>query len=243
MAGPQSPFSNAIERSRSWRAPERRYSDQAKSGWRSGMTSNYGARMHAGAQFIRFVPRRIHAPSFSGHPIRPPPPRRALVEISALGPHAMGPRGPEARAHLSGPTQMGKPSAPMRGGEASRAGSGGEHGGAAQASLDVFEHLAAGRVADYSRIGGKTVWPTGLRRWLKAPVRKGVGSNPTAVIAGAQLPEQPPRSRRLASSECACLRRPTRASRPRFLEASRHRGDESAACPQKHPPWGSNPRP
>ena len=28
---------------------------------------------------------------------------------------------------------------------------------------------------------GKTVWPTGLRRWLKAPVRKGVGSNPTAV--------------------------------------------------------------
>ena len=29
---------------------------------------------------------------------------------------------------------------------------------------------------------GKTVWPSGLRRWLKAPVRKGVGSNPTAVI-------------------------------------------------------------
>ena len=27
----------------------------------------------------------------------------------------------------------------------------------------------------------KTVWPSGLRRWLKAPVRKGVGSNPTAV--------------------------------------------------------------
>ena len=26
-----------------------------------------------------------------------------------------------------------------------------------------------------------TVWPSGLRRWLKAPVRKGVGSNPTAV--------------------------------------------------------------
>ena len=25
-----------------------------------------------------------------------------------------------------------------------------------------------------------TVWPSGLRRWLKAPVRKGVGSNPTA---------------------------------------------------------------
>ena len=28
----------------------------------------------------------------------------------------------------------------------------------------------------------KTVWPSGLRRWLKAPVRKGVGSNPTAVM-------------------------------------------------------------
>lgn len=27
----------------------------------------------------------------------------------------------------------------------------------------------------------ETVWPSGLRRWLKAPVRKGVGSNPTAV--------------------------------------------------------------
>ena len=29
--------------------------------------------------------------------------------------------------------------------------------------------------------GVKTVWPSGLRRWLKAPFRKGVGSNPTAV--------------------------------------------------------------
>ena len=27
----------------------------------------------------------------------------------------------------------------------------------------------------------KTVWPSGLRRWLQAPVRKGVGSNSTAV--------------------------------------------------------------
>ena len=34
-----------------------------------------------------------------------------------------------------------------------------------------------------------TVWPSGLRRWLQAPVRKGVGSNPTAVTwlrAGAR---------------------------------------------------------
>ena len=28
---------------------------------------------------------------------------------------------------------------------------------------------------------GMTVWPSGLRCWLQAPVRKGVGSNPTAV--------------------------------------------------------------
>ena len=30
----------------------------------------------------------------------------------------------------------------------------------------------------------RTVWPSGLRRWLQAPVRKGVGSNPGAVIFG-----------------------------------------------------------
>ena len=28
-----------------------------------------------------------------------------------------------------------------------------------------------------------TVWPSGLRRWLQAPVRKGVDSNPTAVTS------------------------------------------------------------
>ncbi len=28
----------------------------------------------------------------------------------------------------------------------------------------------------------RTLWPSGLRRWLKAPFRKGVGSNPTGVI-------------------------------------------------------------
>ena len=28
-----------------------------------------------------------------------------------------------------------------------------------------------------------TVWPSGLRRWLKAPFRKRAGSNPTAVNA------------------------------------------------------------
>ena len=29
----------------------------------------------------------------------------------------------------------------------------------------------------------RAVWPRGQRRWFHAPVRKGVGSNPTAVIA------------------------------------------------------------
>ena len=32
-----------------------------------------------------------------------------------------------------------------------------------------------------------TVWPSGLRRWLQAPVCKGVGSNPTAVIFVSHL--------------------------------------------------------
>ena len=32
----------------------------------------------------------------------------------------------------------------------------------------------------------KTVWPSGLRRWLQAPVRKGVGSNPTAVTLASK---------------------------------------------------------
>ena len=36
-----------------------------------------------------------------------------------------------------------------------------------------------------------TVWPSGLRRWLQAPVRKGVGSNPTAVICANPASLQP----------------------------------------------------
>ena len=35
-----------------------------------------------------------------------------------------------------------------------------------------------------------TVWPSGLRRWLKAPFRKGVGSNPTAVTSKIHPPEE-----------------------------------------------------
>ena len=33
-----------------------------------------------------------------------------------------------------------------------------------------------------------TVWPSGLRRWLKAPFRKGVGSNPTTVTPTHHTP-------------------------------------------------------
>ena len=43
-----------------------------------------------------------------------------------------------------------------------------------------FAHGVAGKRPCVSRV--RTVWPSGLRRWLKAPVRKGVGSNPTAVM-------------------------------------------------------------
>ena len=33
----------------------------------------------------------------------------------------------------------------------------------------------------------RTLWPSGLRRWLKAPFRKGVGSNPTGVTLHVQV--------------------------------------------------------
>ena len=39
----------------------------------------------------------------------------------------------------------------------------------------------AGRVHGKVSMLAGTVWLSGLRRWLQAPVRKGVGSNRTAV--------------------------------------------------------------
>ena len=50
----------------------------------------------------------------------------------------------------------------------------------------------------------RTLWPSGLRRWLKAPFRKGVGSNPTGVIFHC-LPPAP---------FDAARRAPRRAGRP-----------------------------
>ena len=35
------------------------------------------------------------------------------------------------------------------------------------------------------------VWPSGLRRWLQAPARKGVGPNPTAVTLLAHATSEP----------------------------------------------------
>ena len=51
------------------------------------------------------------------------------------------------------------------------------------------EHFLAAVLSDnqgyrhFEKLYIKTVWPSGLRRWLKAPFRKGVGSNLTAVIS------------------------------------------------------------
>ena len=48
-----------------------------------------------------------------------------------------------------------------------------------------------------------TVWPSGLRRWLQAPVRKGVGSNPTAVISLVLVTLQINLSQKDLSQHCA----------------------------------------
>ena len=53
----------------------------------------------------------------------------------------------------------------------------------------------------WNRHASMTVWPSGLRRWLKAPFRKGVGSNPTAVNAACALPAAWPL--RLATGQAA----------------------------------------
>ena len=39
-----------------------------------------------------------------------------------------------------------------------------------------------------------TLWPSGLRRWLKAPFRKGVGSNPTGVTFSTTPSVRSPRN-------------------------------------------------
>ena len=43
-------------------------------------------------------------------------------------------------------------------------------------------------------MASRTLWPSGLRRWLKAPFRKGVGSNPTGVTFPTPPPQFSPRN-------------------------------------------------
>ena len=50
--------------------------------------------------------------------------------------------------------------------------------------LSLFVAVAQKLISKKAKLEARrnmTVWPSGLRRWLKAPFRKGVGSNPTAV--------------------------------------------------------------
>ena len=48
--------------------------------------------------------------------------------------------------------------------------------------MDMFSLKQVGRFSFISfALFAKMVWPSGLRRWLKAPFRKGVGSNLIAV--------------------------------------------------------------
>ena len=61
----------------------------------------------------------------------------------------------------------------------------------------------------------KTVWPSGLRRWLKAPFRKGVGSNPTAVTHQIHAAIQ-----RLQSTNCSLSLIPV-AARAALLDGRR----------------------
>ena len=95
---------------------------------------------------------------------------------------------------------------------------------------------ASAWVSDRRLLSYKTVWPSGLRRWLQAPVRKGVGSNPTAVMVAfwRSNTRAPPRARarihacarrhtRAYTDACARLRRRTRAhTRAPGVDADRH---------------------
>ena len=65
--------------------------------------------------------------------------------------------------------------------------------------------MAIRKRRDAKRVSGrlnKTVWPSGLRRWLQAPVRKGVGSNPTAVNPIVLVQMQPQTATKAAEDEC-----------------------------------------
>ena len=95
----------------------------------------------------------------------------------------------------------------------------------------------------------KTVWPSGLRRWLKAPFRKGVGSNPTAVIdraAFAQVHTRGATSVTPLPAALACLCKHTRPCFPALtcLRVSRCQGAHGVVASHPLRMWkalGSNP--
>ena len=47
--------------------------------------------------------------------------------------------------------------------------------------MEQMEDHGAEMILQKKALAIMTILPSGLRRWLKAPFRKGVGSNPTAV--------------------------------------------------------------
>ena len=109
-----------------------------------------------------------------------------------------------------------------------------------------------------------TAWPTGLRRQLKALVRKGVGSNPTAVIFRAVVRRRHTRTCRFQRKICegangvaAAYKPPMLVTRVRFpvgalfrcvklyfLAVTQRRRNRTPGC--FHPPWfeaASEPQP
>ena len=72
-------------------------------------------------------------------------------------------------------------------------------------------------------------WPSGLRRQLQALVRKGVGSNPTAVNSFAMLRAQAFTALTLTNGGASAH------------GEKNHLGGQTFG--EKRPPWGSNPRP
>ena len=86
----------------------------------------------------------------------------------------------------------------------------------------------------------KTVWPSGLRRWLKVPVRKGVGSNATAVSllpAADQwtvLAARAPATRHARASEIAPIARRTARGPGQAARALlRHRANSAPDCARR----------
>jgi hypothetical protein len=88
----------------------------------------------------------------------------------------------------------------------------------------------------------KTLWPSGLRRWLKAPFRKGVGSNPTSVIVfgltlrhevlhtwpGPYIQRAPATLGHVAASQIVALQR----TRPAHKWQLRQRGNQVVRAPR-----------